>query len=105
MLNGDYTYLIYWNILVFLIYGYDKWQAKRGDWRVPEKTLMLLALFMGGPGAWFGMQIWRHKTKHKLFTIGVPLCIVINIAVFWFFEGKLPWILQHIPGSFFQSLS
>ena len=76
---------IAWNAIVFFVYGFDKHQAKAGGWRVSEKTLMLLALLFGGIGAWFGMQGFRHKTKHKLFTIGVPVCVAINIAVLYYF--------------------
>ena len=75
---------IAWNAIVFFVFGYDKHQAKVGGWRVPEKTLMLLALFFGGIGAWFGMQGFRHKTKHTLFKIGVPVCVAINIAALYY---------------------
>ena len=75
---------ILWNVFTFAVYGYDKFQAKRDGWRVPEKTLLGLALCMGGIGAWAGMQVFRHKTKHKSFTVGVPVCIVINLAILWF---------------------
>ena len=58
-------YLIFINLFAFCTYGIDKWKAKKGAWRVPEKTLLILALIGGSAGAWFGMQIFRHKTKHR----------------------------------------
>lgn len=57
----------------FLLCAADKWKAKRGRWRVPEKTLLLLALFGGGWGLWLGMVAFRHKTKHLVFQVVAPL--------------------------------
>ena len=73
--------LIVWNILVMLVYGIDKLKAKKGRWRIPEKTLIGLAFLMGATGALFGMKFFRHKTKHKLFTIGVPICFILNVLM------------------------
>ena len=70
-----------WNIIVFAAYGFDKHKAKRGKWRISENALLLMAAFMGGMGALFGMRIFRHKTKHLKFKIGVPLLLVFNITV------------------------
>lgn len=72
---------IAWNLVVMIVYGIDKLKAKKGAWRIPEKTLIGLALLMGATGALLGMKFFRHKTKHKLFTIGVPVCFVINVLV------------------------
>ena len=71
---------IIWNIVVALVYGVDKNKAQRGAWRIPEKVLIALAFLGGGIGAYAGMHIFHHKTKKPLFRIGVPLCILINIA-------------------------
>jgi len=70
-----------WNFVVFAMYGTDKRRAKRGRRRISEKTLLLSALFMGAAGALLGMHIFRHKTRHAKFTVGVPLLLVLNIAV------------------------
>ncbi|MFI3168227.1 MAG: DUF1294 domain-containing protein [Bacillota bacterium] len=59
----------------------DKRRAIKGKWRIPEATLIGLAFFMGGIGEFLGMKTFRHKTKHLKFTIGVPLCILCNVAV------------------------
>ena len=72
--------LLAWNIVVFLLYGLDKRSAKRGGRRVSEGTLLLTAALMGGPGAWLGMAVFRHKTRHAKFKIGVPLLMIVNIA-------------------------
>ena len=71
---------IVWNLAVFLIYGADKRRAVKDKWRISEKTLLLLALFLGASGAFAGMRVFRHKTQHKKFTIGVPLLMVLNYA-------------------------
>ena len=63
------------------MYGIDKRKARRGQRRISEKTLLTVAALMGGPGALLGMFALRHKTKHAKFIIGVPLLLVLNIAV------------------------
>ena len=85
-----------WNLIVFCVYGLDKYKAKKDKWRIPEKTLLLLAFFFGGLGAFFGMRVFHHKTKHRLFTIGVPLCLLLNIAalyvlLFWHGGAGAMW--------------
>ena len=77
-------YLIFINLFAFCTYGIDKWKAKKGAWRVPEKTLLILALIGGSAGAWFGMQIFRHKTKHRKFTVGIPLILLLQILLVTF---------------------
>lgn len=69
------------NVITFLIYGIDKYKAKRAKWRIPESTLLWLAICGGSIGALLGMRVWRHKTRHKKFRYGVPLIIVLQAAV------------------------
>ena len=76
-----YIALAAWNLLVFALYGVDKYKAKHEKWRVRERTLMLCALFFGALGAFLGMRVFHHKTKHRLFTVGVPLCLGLALAV------------------------
>ena len=59
----------------------DKVSAKRGGWRVPEATLMILGLFGGALPMYVIMRTIRHKTKHKKFMIGLPLEIVLHVAL------------------------
>lgn len=70
-----------WNVTVCIIYGIDKKRSLSDAWRISERALLLLAFFLGGAGALAGMRIFRHKTLHRKFTIGVPLCTISNIIV------------------------
>ena len=67
--------------MTFTVYGVDKAKARRGAWRVPEKTLFLLPLLGGSVGALLGMLVFRHKTKHWYFVWGIPLILLAQIAL------------------------
>ena len=77
-------YLIVINALTILLYGIDKWKAQRSKWRIPEGTLILLAAVGGSIGALIGMYLFRHKTKHLKFTLGVPAILIIQAALIYF---------------------
>ncbi len=70
------------NGITFLLYGYDKLASKTGkvSLRISEKTLLFFAFF-GGVGAFFAMLLFRHKTRHKKFTLFVPLLFVFQLIV------------------------
>ena len=72
-------YLLIVNIIGFLSMGIDKRRAKMMEWRIPEKTFFLITLFGGGIGTIAGMYTFRHKTKKKYFTIGLPAILIIEI--------------------------
>lgn len=76
-------YLILINILGFALMGIDKRKARLHLWRIAEKTLFLVAILGGSFGMRIGMEVFRHKTKHKSFTIGIP-CIFLVQAVLLF---------------------
>lgn len=73
-------YLVIINLITFITYGVDKLKAKKGYWRIPESTLLLLAFVGGSMGAWLGMQAFHHKTLHKKFKLGVPLILMAQVA-------------------------
>ncbi len=75
-------YFVFINVLTFLFYGIDKWKARRGKWRIPEETLIWLAIVGGSIGALLGMYLFRHKTKHKKFTLGIPAILLIQVGLF-----------------------
>lgn len=74
-------YLVFINVLTFLLYGIDKWKAKRARWRIPESVLLGMAAVGGSVGAWLGMRVWRHKTQHKKFRYGVPAILLAQIVL------------------------
>lgn len=78
-------YLCIINILSFSLMGIDKFKARRGLWRIPEKTLFLSALLGGAMGSILGMKLFRHKTKHRSFTIGMPCLFLLNVAALGLF--------------------
>ena len=74
-------YLLAVNTLTFLLYGIDKYKAKKGRWRISEATLLTMAAIGGSIGAWAGMRTWHHKTMHKKFKYGIPVIIIMQIAL------------------------
>ena len=74
-------YLLSVNSLTFLLYGIDKYKAKKGRWRISEATLLTMAAIGGSIGAWAGMRTWHHKTMHKKFKYGIPVIIIMQIAL------------------------
>ena len=81
MMNIILYYLLAVNITSFLLYGIDKYKAKKGRWRISEATLLLMAVIGGSIGAWVGMRIWHHKTMHKKFKYGIPVIIIFQVAL------------------------
>ncbi|WP_455718052.1 DUF1294 domain-containing protein [Anaerosporobacter sp.] len=74
-------YLLIMNLIGFASMGIDKSKAKRGEWRIPEKTLFLIAILGGSIGSILGMNKFRHKTKHRTFKIGMPSILVIQLLI------------------------
>ena len=74
-------YLLAINAVAFIVYGIDKYKAKKAKWRIPEATLLLLDVLGGSIGAWMGMKVWHHKTMHKKFKYGIPAILLIQIAL------------------------
>ena len=74
-------FLLAINIATFLLYGIDKYKAKKSKWRISEATLLTMAAIGGSIGAWAGMLLWHHKTMHKKFKYGIPLIIIMQIAL------------------------
>ena len=74
-------YLLAINIATFLLYDIDKYKAKKNQWRISESTLLTMAAIGGSIGAWVGMRLWHHKTMHKKFKYGIPIIIVMQVAL------------------------
>ena len=92
-MNTLHSYLAYYllaiNAVTFIVYGIDKYKAKKAQWRISEATLLLLAVLGGSIGAWMGMKVWRHKTMHKKFKYGIPAILLIQIALMAYLHMNL----------------
>lgn len=77
-LVGYYAIL---SLLTFLLFGVDKWKALHQQWRIPETRLYLFSILGGAAGAFLGMYLFRHKTQHTKFVWGIPLLLIIHIAL------------------------
>ena len=75
------TYVLAVNLIGFAAMGLDKFKAKNHAWRIPESTLFFIAIIGGSIGSILGMRVFHHKTLHKKFTIGMPLILIIQIAL------------------------
>lgn len=69
-------YLVIANLYGLIIMYQDKQKSKKKQWRVPEGRLFIIALLFGSVGIWAGMYLFRHKTRHWKFVIGVPVIII-----------------------------
>lgn len=73
-------YLVLINIAAYAAFGWDKYKARWGGWRIPEKTLLLLAFAGGSVGAWVGMKVFRHKIRKAKFKVGVLVILTVQCA-------------------------
>ena len=74
-------YLLAVNIATFFLYGIDKYKAKKGRWRISEATLLMMAVIGVRIGASAGMRLLHHKTMHKKFKYGIPIIIILQVAL------------------------
>ena len=84
-MNTLHSYLAYYllaiNAVTFILYGIDKYKAKKNQWRISEATLLTMTAIGGSIGAWAGMRLWHHKTMHKKFKYGIPIIIILQVAL------------------------
>lgn len=74
-------FLVFMNILSFVLMGLDKRRAVRHRWRIPERLLFLVAIFGGSLGALLGMWIFWHKIRNKVFVIGLPVILILHLVL------------------------
>ncbi|MBO5522623.1 MAG: DUF1294 domain-containing protein [Roseburia sp.] len=74
-------YVVIMNILGFLLMGADKRRARKHLWRISEKSLFLCSLLGGSIGTWAGMYVFRHKTRHWYFVVGMPLILAVQVVL------------------------
>ena len=77
-------YFIGINLVTFIAFGIDKRRAAKHRYRIPEKNLFGLAFAGGSIGALFGMYVWRHKTRVWYFVVGIPMILIMQVAVIIF---------------------
>lgn len=86
-------WIVVMSIWAFLAMGFDKRQAKKKALRIPEKNLWILAIIGGGIGAYFGMQVFRHKTRHTSFRVGfLMLALAYGIMILYLLGVAIPSI-------------
>lgn len=81
------------NLIGFAAMALDKRRAIRHKWRIPERTLFLIALLFGSIGVLTGMYVFRHKTKHLSFSIGIPAILVAQLLLLSFLYS---WNLRRV---------
>lgn len=86
-MNALICYIVVINLVSFMMFGIDKYKARRGQWRISEATLLVVAAIGGSIGAWMGMKVWHHKTLHSKFRYGVPIMLLVHIALMAYFCG------------------
>ncbi|MCA1057795.1 DUF1294 domain-containing protein [Rossellomorea aquimaris] len=84
-----YLYAVVINIIGFIIMGRDKRKAERHEYRISERVLWQVAIVGGSVGAYIGMKVYRHKTKHKQFAIGFPLLVMLHCILFIWLNANL----------------
>ena len=90
ILEAIVIYLAAINVITFIMFGADKARAAKGRWRISESALILAALLGGSIGALAGMRIFHHKTKHRKFTIGIPVILALQIILMVIYYPYIP---------------
>ena len=88
-MNTAIIYIIIMNFVGFALMGVDKHRARTRQWRIPEKVLFGAAQLGGSVGAWAGMYVFHHKTRHWYFVIGMPAILVLQLAAAVLIHSKL----------------
>jgi uncharacterized membrane protein YsdA (DUF1294 family) len=85
------SYMLLMSVVLFVLMGVDKKRAARNEWRIKERTLFFIALIGGALGGIAGMRVFRHKTKHASFAVGMPLLLMLNLGA--------AYLLMYLSGS------
>ena len=87
--------LLLMNLTGFILVASDKHKARKGSWRIPEKTFFLVALIGGSLGVYAGMLLCRHKTRHWYFMAGIPAILILQIVLAFILTNR--FTLSGIP--------
>ncbi|MFD1850749.1 DUF1294 domain-containing protein [Oceanobacillus bengalensis] len=80
--NNILFFIIGVNIIGLFMMRIDKQKAIKGAYRIPERTMWIIAFLGGAIGTYMGMRMFRHKTKHRSFIIGMPILVIMNLVLF-----------------------
>ncbi|MBR5474744.1 MAG: DUF1294 domain-containing protein [Lachnospiraceae bacterium] len=81
-------YFFILNLVSFLLMGLDKYKARRHAWRIQEKSFFLLAICGGTIGSLLGIYLFRHKTKHAKFTLGMPVILILQFVLLFYLLSR-----------------
>ena len=81
-------YLWIINLIGFIVMGIDKHKARHNNWRIREKTLIIISIIGGSLGMYLGMFTFKHKTRHLKFVIGIPIIILLQGILLFFYFNK-----------------
>ncbi|MRZ79781.1 DUF1294 domain-containing protein [Paeniclostridium sordellii] len=84
MMSYLFIYFLIMSSITFFLMYIDKHRAIKKEWRIPEINLMVLSFLGGSFGTYLGMYLFRHKTKHLKFTLGVPIAIFFNLIIYFY---------------------
>lgn len=88
MNQSIFLFLVVVNLFTFILMRIDKGKAIKEQYRIPERTFFLLSILGGALGTYLGMKLFRHKTKHAKFIIGIPILIIWNLIAFIYFVAS-----------------
>ena len=83
-MKGFGTYILLINVITFAVFGIDKFKAIKHKWRVKEAVLFGLSLMGGSLGGLLAMYLFRHKTRKLIFVIGIPLILILQMALVYY---------------------
>lgn len=91
MIKFVIIYYLVINLITFILFGIDKMKAKKGAYRIPEKTLLGFSLLGGAFLGFLGMHLFHHKTKKPAFYISVPVFMLLHILfwIYWIYGIKV----------------
>ena len=81
-------YVVALSLLAFVLMGLDKRRARKDAWRISEQTFFVIALLGGSPGAVLGMELFRHKTRHWYFKYGLPVILILQVALVIWWQSR-----------------
>ncbi|GAF67041.1 DUF1294 domain-containing protein [Alkalihalobacillus trypoxylicola] len=84
MMTALAAYLVIINFIGYSVMGQDKRRAQKKQRRIPEKALFIIALLGGSFGVFNAMKVYRHKTLHKRFSVGIPVLLLLQFVLILF---------------------